>query len=359
VLHIAPCCTSLRVAHRSVLHIAPCCTCNLPPWRVSPCHPAPCGRSSLAPARLSRRAPLGAHHFRTESRTESFELNCRINFSNQFLDAGNQRSRSTRRRPRRLRRRALGTGSYPNPVPGSYPNRVPGSCLEACLEACLESVPRNASLRTRISGVRISGVRISGVRISGARVPSGALCAATGTVQDLDRPSTAPPLRVSLQKRVSAQEYLLRGKTNQEQPYTPTYWGAASSKPQSMGNWEDKVGGALRRSPVIHRPSTGLQQLIACSRSASSGLLQSTPSAPFSSPFSSLGMTVAARSARFSSRAALRTGVVIHNQADRILITVLEDRSAPGRAAQSDPGSRRVPRESPAPDSRRAPARSG
>src|SRR3954464_9713037 len=72
-------------------------------------------------------------------------------------------------------------------------------------------------------------------------------------------------LRRILLRRSFAQGYLLREKTYQDQSYTPTYWGASSSKPQSLGNWEDKVGAALRRSTVIHRSSTALQQLIVCS----------------------------------------------------------------------------------------------
>jgi hypothetical protein len=77
--------------------------------------------------------------------------------------------------------------------------------------------------------------------------------------------TTALVSRVSRQKGVFAQEYLLRGGTYQEQLYTPTYCGAASSKPQWVGNWEVEVGAALRRSPVIHGSSTGTQQLIECS----------------------------------------------------------------------------------------------
>ena len=49
---------------------------------------------------------------------------------------------------------------------------------------------------------------------------------------------------------------LLRGKTYQEDLYTPTYWGASSLKPQSGPDLGGKVGAALRRSAVIHRSST-------------------------------------------------------------------------------------------------------
>jgi hypothetical protein len=111
---------------------------------------------------------------------------------------------------------------------------------------------------------------------------------------DPDRLSTAPLLRVARQIESICSGLSAQGKTNQEQLHTPTYWGAASSKPQSMGIWEDKVGAALRRSPVIHRPSTALQQLILCSGSASTEPPHSTPSAHFSSPFSFFGGTVAA-----------------------------------------------------------------